>query len=82
VGSIPGIWVGSNLSVRFPQGVLRTVLGLVLVGAGITIMNKANTELVPYALVAAAVIIIALFAAQIYLPRRVSPRFLAAQDEV
>jgi uncharacterized membrane protein YfcA len=81
VGSIPGIWVGSNLSVRFPQGVLRTVLGLVLVGAGITIMNKANTALVPYALVAAAVVIVALFAAQIYLPRRVSPRFLASQTE-
>jgi uncharacterized membrane protein YfcA len=79
VGSIPGIWVGSNLSVRFPQGVLRTVLGVVLVAAGFTILNKANTALVPYALVAAAVIIIALFAAQIYLPRRVSPRFLAAE---
>ena len=63
---------------RFPQGVLRTVLGLVLVAAGITIMNKANTALVPYAIAAAAVSRSALFAAQIYLPRRVSPRFLAA----
>ena len=41
-------------------------------------MNKANTELVPYAIAAAAVLTIGLFAAQIYLPRRVSPRFLAA----
>ena len=81
VGSIPGIWVGSNMSVRFPQGVLRTVLGVVLVAAGFTIMNKANTALVPYALVVAAVMILGLFAAQIYLPRRVSPRFLAAQAE-
>jgi uncharacterized membrane protein YfcA len=79
VGSIPGIWVGSNLSVRFPQGVLRTVLGVVLVAAGVTIMNKANSAIVPYALAAAAIITVALFAAQIYLPRRVSPRFLAAQ---
>ena len=78
VGSIPGIWVGSNMSVRVPQGVLRTVLGLVLVAAGVTIMNKANTVLVPYAIAAAAVLTIGLFAAQIYLPRRVSPRFLAA----
>ncbi len=80
-GSIPGIWVGSNLSVRFPQGVLRTVLGVVLVAAGVTIMNKANGEIVPYALVVAAVMIVGLFAAQIYLPRRVSPGFLAAQAE-
>jgi uncharacterized protein len=81
VGSIPGIWIGSHMSVRWPQGVLRTLLGVVLVGAGVTIMNKANTAIVPYALVVAAVMIVGLFAAQIYLPRRVSPRFLAAQAE-
>jgi uncharacterized protein len=81
VGSIPGIWIGSHMSVRWPQGVLRTLLGVVLVGAGVTIMNKANAALVPYALVVAAVMIVGLFAAQIYLPRRVSPRFLAAQAE-
>jgi uncharacterized membrane protein YfcA len=81
VGSIPGIWVGSNLSVRFPQGILRTVLGLVLVAAGVTIMNKANTAIIPYALIVAAITTVGLFAAQIYLPRRVSPRFLASQAE-
>jgi len=78
VGSVPGVIIGSQLSVRWPQGVLRTLLGIVLIAAGITIMNKATASIVPYALVAAAVVIVALFAAQIYLPRRVSPRFLGA----
>jgi hypothetical protein len=44
-------------------------------------MNKANSDIVPYAVAAAALITIALFMAQIYLPRRVSPRFLAAQGK-
>ena len=71
VGSIPGVIIGSNLSVKWPQGALRTILGLVLVAAGITIMNKANTQVVPYVVVAAAIGIGALFAIQIGLRREV-----------
>jgi uncharacterized membrane protein YfcA len=81
IGSVPGVWIGSHMSVRWPQGVLRILLGIVLVAAGVTIMSKANTAIVPYALGAAALAIAALFAAQIFLPRRVSPQFLAEEDE-
>jgi hypothetical protein len=78
VGSVPGVVVGSQLSVRWPQGVLRALLGVVLVAAGITILSKANSAVVPYALGGAVLAVAGLFAAQIYLPRRVSPRFLGS----
>lgn len=69
VGSIPGVIFGSQMSVRWPQGVLRTLLGVVLIAAGVTIMSKADTAIVPYAVGVAAVAVIALFVLQIYLPR-------------
>jgi hypothetical protein len=62
--------VGSNLSVKWPQGLLRTALGVVLVAAGITILNKANTDLVPYALAAAVLAFAALFIIQHRLRRQ------------
>ena len=72
VGSIPGVIIGSNLSVKWPQGALRYALGFVLIGAGITIMNKANTDLVPWVVGAATLAIIALFAVQLACARRSS----------
>ena len=71
VGSIPGVIIGSNLSVKWPQGALRTILGVVLIAAGITIMNKADTSLVPWAIGAAVLGVIALFAVQLGLRREV-----------
>ena len=32
IGSVPGVWIGSHMSVRLPAGTLRTVLGVVLIG--------------------------------------------------
>ena len=71
IGSVPGVIIGSNMSVKWPQGVLRTALGLVLIAAGVTIMNKANTDLVPYVLGVAALAFAALFAIQIRLRKEV-----------
>ena len=34
VGSVPGVIVGSNMSVKWPQNILRTALGVVLLAAG------------------------------------------------
>jgi uncharacterized membrane protein YfcA len=42
IGSLPGVWVGSNLSVRVPQSALRPALGIVLVAAGLGILTKAG----------------------------------------
>ena len=71
VGSIPGVVLGSNLSVKWPQGALRYALGFVLIGAGLTIMNKANTELVPWVMGGAALAVAALFAVQLALQKEV-----------
>jgi uncharacterized protein len=71
IGSVPGVILGSNLSVKWPQGALRYALGVVLIAAGVTIMSKADGDLIPWALVAASVGIIALFAVQIGLRREV-----------
>jgi uncharacterized membrane protein YfcA len=71
IGSVPGVIVGSQLSVKWPQGLLRGALGVVLIAAGVTIMNKANTDLVPWVVVAATVAVAALFAIQIALRKEV-----------
>ncbi len=42
VGSVPGVWVGSHMSVRLPAGTLRTVLGVVLVAAALGLAKKAD----------------------------------------
>jgi integral membrane sensor domain MASE1 len=57
--------------VKWPQGVLRTALGLVLIAAGIALLSKANTDLVPYAITVSAVAFVALFAIQILLRKEV-----------
>jgi uncharacterized protein len=71
IGSVPGVVLGSNLSVKWPQGILRTTLGVVLIAAGLALLEKANTELVPYALGVAALAFAALFAIQYLLRREV-----------
>lgn len=55
VGSIPGVWVGSNLSVRVPHAVLRPALGIVLVAAGLGILTKAGVAIPAWVLVAVPV---------------------------
>jgi len=42
VGSVPGVWLGSNLTLKVPAGVLRSTLGLVLIGAGLGLLTKAG----------------------------------------
>jgi len=71
IGSVPGVILGSNLSVKWPQGALRYALGIVLIGAGITIMSKANTDLVPWVMGGATLAVVALFAVQMGLRREV-----------
>ena len=71
IGSIPGVILGSNMSVKWPQGLLRTALGVVLIAAGVALLGKADTDLVPYALGFAALAFAALFAVQFALRREV-----------
>lgn len=42
IGSLPGVWIGSNLTLRVGAAVLRTTLALVLIGAGLALLTKAG----------------------------------------
>jgi hypothetical protein len=55
IGSVPGVIVGAALSGRAPQGLLRTALGLVLVGSGIVTIRKGDPTLWPIAAGVAAI---------------------------
>jgi uncharacterized membrane protein YfcA len=50
LGSIPGIWIGSHLTVRLPTGLLRNALGLVMVLSALALFDKAGIQL-PLAIV-------------------------------
>jgi uncharacterized membrane protein YqgA involved in biofilm formation len=55
IGSIPGVIVGAALSDKAPQGVIRTALGVVLVGSGIVTIQKGDATVWPIAAGLAAV---------------------------
>ena len=52
VGSVPGVWLGSHMSVRLPAGTLRTVLGVVLIGAAMGLGAKAGLPIPPVVIAA------------------------------
>jgi uncharacterized membrane protein YfcA len=58
IGSVPGVWLGSHMSVRLPAGTLRTVLGVVLIGAAMGLASKAGL-LIPPAGIAAVPLLLA-----------------------
>jgi hypothetical protein len=71
LGSVPGVIIGSNMSVKWPQGILRTALGIVLIAAGLALLGKADTDLVPYALGVSALAFAGLFGIQFALRKEV-----------
>jgi uncharacterized membrane protein YfcA len=52
LGSIPGVWIGANLSTKLPADALRPALAIVLVASGITLLTKAGLEIPVTVLVA------------------------------
>lgn len=73
IGSVPGVWLGSMWSVRIAPGTLRTVLGVVLIGAGLGLATKAGLG-VPAPVLAAVPVAIALVVLGPKLMRRRSRR--------
>jgi uncharacterized membrane protein YfcA len=65
LGSLPGVWIGSGLSVRVPVGALRVALGLLLVGAGLALVQKAGAG-VPTAVIGAFPLAVGAFIAVAY----------------
>jgi uncharacterized membrane protein YfcA len=51
VGSLPGVLVGTHFVTRVPSGVLRPVLGCVLLGSALGVLSKAGVAVPPLALV-------------------------------
>src|SRR5438270_7827338 len=47
IGSIPGVWLGSGLAVRLPIEVMRGLLAVVLLAAGLALVEKADSGLGP-----------------------------------
>jgi uncharacterized protein len=54
-GSVPGVIIGSQLSAKAPQRLLRTALGIVLVASGVTMLTKADGDIWPFAAGVAAI---------------------------
>jgi hypothetical protein len=43
VGSIPGVWLGAQLSARAPGGLVRRALGFVLLASALKLLNMSTT---------------------------------------
>jgi hypothetical protein len=70
IGSVPGVIVGAALSDKAPQGIIRTALGLVLVGSGIVTIQKGDPTVWPIAAGVAALGLGLILAAPHWLNRR------------
>jgi uncharacterized membrane protein YfcA len=57
IGSVPGVWIGSHISVRVPAGTLRTVLGVVLIGASLGLLKKAGLDIPPIVIALAPILL-------------------------
>ena len=64
LGSVPGVWIGANLSTRLPADALRPALAIVLIASGLALLSKAGLALpvavlagVPIALVVVTVLV-------------------------
>ena len=64
IGSIPGVWIGSHLSVKLPSGVLRTALGTVMIAAAVGLFEKAGINLPLAVLIAAPTALLAVLGAR------------------
>ena len=51
IGSIPGVWIGANLSTKLPAEVLRPALAIVLIASGLALLSKAGLALPVFVLV-------------------------------
>jgi len=44
IGSVPGVWIGSNLAFKISENALRPLLGIVLLAAGMALLKKAGVD--------------------------------------
>jgi uncharacterized membrane protein YfcA len=77
LGSVPGVWIGSHWSVRLPAATLRTILGVVLTGAGLGLLAKGGAD-IPGPMLAAVPTLVALLILGSWMRARRNRRALAA----
>jgi uncharacterized membrane protein YfcA len=75
VGSIPGVLIGSNMSIRVPERALRVAFGVVLTLSGIKIVGVPQASLVIAISLGVGAVVVAAWSIRQFLVRRV-----AAQD--
>jgi hypothetical protein len=80
IGSLPGVWVGTNLATRLPERGLRPALGVVLLAAGLALLSKAGVA-IPAAVIIAVPILLGLFAWLVLRSRSLTPRPLIARTD-
>jgi uncharacterized membrane protein YfcA len=62
LGSVPGVWLGSHWSVRVPAAALRTMLAVLLIGAGTGLLSKSGVGVPGYVVAAFPLSIVVLVA--------------------
>jgi uncharacterized protein len=70
LGSVPGVWLGSHWSVRVPAAMLRTMLAVLLIGAGTGLLSKSGVNVPGYVLAAFPLAIVVLTVAAFTRGRR------------
>ena len=70
IGSIPGVWVGSHLTVKMPAGVVRVALGSVMIASAQALLGKAGISLPLAVIVAIFAALVAAVIARLLLDRR------------
>jgi hypothetical protein len=63
IGSIPGVWIGSQWSLKTPVPALRTGLGVILIGASLGLLSKAGVNVPGVVLGGIPLLLLALLAA-------------------
>jgi len=48
VGSLPGVWIGTQYAHKLPETALRPILGIVMLASGLALLSKAGVTLSPY----------------------------------
>jgi uncharacterized membrane protein YfcA len=69
IGSIPGVWLGSHVTVRLPSGVVRVALGVVMICSSLALFNKAGVEIPLAVMIALPTMLVVALGAQ-HLARR------------
>jgi uncharacterized protein len=62
IGSLPGVWIGTNLATRMPERGLRPALGIVLLASGLGLLGKAGVDMPAGVLVGVPIVLVAVAA--------------------